>query len=300
MKHFGALLAGAAFTLCGGLALNAMMAPAATRAEAAEGEVLQDATGVWNYANAEVMEATMALSGSNEAGTVKSSEGGLEMTVIANGASFRNNGDNIQVRTGAEFRIPVISTDDVVTVEGYPGYSYYTIGGGDELNNTNSYKAKYSDVQNGYVAVVSTNDNNYFKSFTVEQKAPKGPATLDNEAVKATFTLDLGTEGQKAEIVGEDYFMASKVTYESGLTLDGNDNKHLDMTWFGVVANASAAEESNAIRFILQPNFGLEFTPTKVSFEMTRFGTDGGYVDVAWENPDKTVVELAKEVKPQR
>ena len=300
MRHFGAALAGVALTLCGGAALNAMMAPAAAPAETAEGDVLQDATGVWSYANAEVMEATMALSGSTEAGTVKASEGGLEMTVIANGAAFRNNGDNIQVRTGAEFRIPVISTDDVVTVEGYPGYSYYTIGGGDELNNTNSYKAKYSDVQNGYVAVVSTNDNNYFKSFTVEQKAPKGPATLDKEAVNATFTFDLGTEGQKADINCADYFMASKVTYGSDLTLDGKDNKKLDMTWFGIVEGTSAADASNAIRFILQPNFGLEFTPTKVSFAMPRFGTEGGYVDVAWENPDKTVVELAKEVKPQR
>lgn len=300
IKHFGAALAGIAVTLSGAMAINAMMAPSATRAEAEESPALQDATGVWSYANADVMEATMALSGATEAGTVKSSDGDLLMTVIANGASFRNNGDNIQVCTGAEFRIPVISTDDVVTVEGYPGYSYYTISGGDELNNTNTYKAKYSDVERGYVAVVSTNDNNYFKSFTVEQKAPKGPATLDKEPATATFTFDLGTEGQNADINCEDYFMASKVTYGSDLTLDGKDNKKLDMTWFGIVAGTSAADESNAIRFIIQPNFGLEFTPTKVSFEMTRFGTDGGYVDVAWENPDKTVVELAKEVKPQR
>ena len=302
IKHFGAMLAGVALTLCGGVALNAMMAPAATRAEAAEADVLQDATGIWSYANAEVMEATLALSGSTESGTVKASEGDLEMTVIANGASFRDNSDgkSIQVRSGAEFRIPVISTEDVVTVEGYPNYSYYTIGGSGELNNTNSYKANYSDVERGYVAVVSVNDNNYFMSFKVEQKAPKGPATLDKEPVKANFTFDLGTEGQKADINCADYFMASKVTYGSGLTLDGKDNKKLDMTWFGVVSNASAAEESNAIRFILQPNFGLSFTPTKVSFEMTRFGTDMGYVDVAWENPDNTIVELAKEVKPER
>ncbi len=300
-KHFGATFAGIAITLSGAMAINAMMAPAATRAEAGEDTpALQDASAVWSYGNADVMEATLALSGSNEAGVVKSSVGDLEMTVLANGASFRNNGDNIQVRTGAEFRIPVISTDDVVTVEGYPGYSYYTISGGEELKNTNTYKAKYSDVVRGYVTVVSTNDNNYYKSLSVEQVAPKGPATLDKEPVNATFALDLGTEGQKAEINCADYFMASKVTYGSDLTLDGKDNKKLDMTWFGIVAGTSAADESNAIRFILQPNFGLVFTPTKVSFEMTRFGTDGGFVDVAWENPDKTIVELAKEVKPQR
>lgn len=131
-------------------------------------------------------------------------------------------------------------------------------------------------------------------------KVPKGPATLDNEDVKATFTLDLGTEGQKADINCEEYFTASKVTYGTDLTLDGTDNKKLNMTWFGIVAGTSAADDSNAIRFIIQPKFGLEFTPARVSFEMTRFGTDGGLVDVSWENPDKTTVELAKEVKPQR
>ncbi|MDE6017344.1 MAG: hypothetical protein K2G85_00850 [Muribaculaceae bacterium] len=300
IKHYGALLAGAVVTLCGGLGLNAMMAPAAPQAAEEGASELQDVTAVWSYANSGVMEATMALSGSSDAGTVTASEGGLEMTVIANGASFRNNGDNIQVRTGAEFRIPVISTDDVVTVVGYTGYSYYSISGGEELNNTNSYKAKYSDVERGYVSVVSTNDNNYYKSLTVEQKAPKGPATLDNQAATATFTLDLGAEGQKADFNCADYFLASKVAYGSSLTLDGKDNKSLDMTWFGVDSKKSSADESNSIRFIIQPNFGLTFTPTKVSFEMTRFGTDGGYVDVAWENPDNTVVTLAKEVKPQR
>ncbi len=301
IKHFVTALAGVAITLCGAMAINAMMAPAAAPAKGAEdASELQDAIGVWSYGNAEVMEATMALSGSQEAGTVKASEGELEMTVLANGASFRNNGNNIQVRTGAEFRIPVISTDDVVTVEGYQGYSYYTISGSEEMTNTNTYKAKFSDVERGYVSVVSTNDNNYYLSLKVEQKAPKGPATLDNEPATATFKFDLGTEGQKAEINCEEYFMASKVTYGSNLTLDGNDNKKLNMTWFGVESKASAADESNAIRFIIQPNFGLSFTPTKVSFEMTRFGTDGGAVDVAWENPDKTTVELASAVKPQR
>lgn len=133
------------------------------------------------------------------------------------------------------------------------------------------------------------------------QGAPEeGSATLDNEPVTATFAFNLGTEGQKASISCEDYFMASKVTHGSDLTIDGTDNKHLDMTWFGIVTGTSAADESNAIRFTIQPNFGLSFTPTKVSFETTRFGTDGGYLDIAWENPDKTTVELAKEVKPRR
>ena len=132
--------------------------------------VAQDVTGTWNYANKDVMDATVAFSGSNEAGEVEAVEkNGLKMKVEANGASFRDNGDNIQVRTGAIFKIPVKNAGDLITVVGYPGYSYYTIAGGAELNNENTYKAKLSDVEAGYVAVKSTNDNNYFKSLSVAQ-----------------------------------------------------------------------------------------------------------------------------------
>jgi hypothetical protein len=130
-----------------------------------------DVTATWDFGNADVMNATMALSGGS--GTVKAIEdNGLLLTIESNGASFRNNGNNIQVRSGAVFKVPVKSTKDVVTVKGYPGYSYYTIGNNtEELNNTNTYTAKASDVEQGYVAITSTNNNNYYYSISVEQKS---------------------------------------------------------------------------------------------------------------------------------
>ena len=139
--------------------------------------LMADRTATWDYSDANVMDATMALSQGAE-GTVKAIEdNGVLMTVISNGVSFRNNGNNIQVRKGAEFRIPVQSTSDVITIKGYPSYSYYSISGGDQITNTNdnpvtTYKAKASDVEKGYVSVVSTNDNNYFYSLSVLQKSP--------------------------------------------------------------------------------------------------------------------------------
>ena len=94
-----------------------------------------DRTATWDYSNADVMTETMALSAGT--GTVKAIEdNGVLMTVISNGATFRNNGNNIQVRKGAEFRIPVQSTSDVVTIKGYPSYSYYSISGGEEITNS--------------------------------------------------------------------------------------------------------------------------------------------------------------------
>ena len=276
-------------------------------------DVPADVVATWDYANADVMAETMALSESTEAGTVKAIEdNGILMTVEANGASFRNNGNNIQVRKGAVFKIPVKNSGDIVTVKGYPSYSYYTIGNSAEITNTQDnpvteYKASAVDAQAGYVAVTSTNDNNYFLSLSVLQKAPKQKVTLTDESVVATFPFNLGTEGQKADFgSAADYFITSKVTYGSNLTLAGLDTNGFGMTRFEPLTQqnesdgGTAADESNAIRFLIQPGFGFTFTPTKVSLSTTRFGTDNGLIDVSWQNPDKSTVLLAMGVKPER
>ena len=129
-------------------------------------------------------------------------------------------------------------------------------------------------------------------------------ATLDNEPVTATFAFGAGTDGQQAEMGDANkYFVTSKVTYGSNLWIkDANMNQ----TRFEPIeqqnepSGGTAADESNAIRFLIQPNFGLTFTPKKVSLKTTRFGTDNGLLDVSWENPDKTTVSLAVGVKPNR
>jgi len=289
--------------LCGGMAVSAMLGEKsespATGGISRVAEV--DKTATWDYANATVMSETMAFSGSSASGSVKAVEdNGLVMTVVSNGAAFRNNGDNIQVRTGAEFRIPVVTTEDLVTVKGYPGYFSYTVGGVAAANAETTYKAKNSDVQRGYVSVVSTGDNNYYYSLSVQQMKPRQLLVLDNAAATATFKFDQGTEKQTATFNEADYFVSSKVTYGSNLKLDGKDNKSLNQTWFNPVSKQSGAKDDNLIRFIIQPKFGLTFTPTKVSFKSTRFGTGGGHMDISWVNPDGSKVSLAKDQLPPR
>lgn len=301
-------LLGMAVALCGGIALSSMSGGVtkAPEAELIANDAEVEKTATWDFGNKAVMDETIALSGSAEAGTVKAAEdNGVEMTVISNGATFRNNGNNIQVRKGAEFRVPVVTTEDIVTVKGFPGYSYYSISDGEENQNnsdnpTTTYKAKNSDVQRGYVTVVSTNDNNYYYSITVEQMKPRQLLNLDNEAATATFKFDQGTEGQKATFSEADYFISSKVTYGSNLVLEGKDNKDFNQTWFNPNSKDGSANDGNVIRFAIQPRFGIAFSPTKVSFKASRFGTDGGYIDVAWANPDGTLVTLASSVKPPR
>ncbi len=266
-------------------------------------DVPQDVTGTWNFGNTDMQATFMTLSGSNEAGEVEAIEkNGLKMTVEANGATFRANGDNMQVRSGAVFKIPVKNAGDLITIVGYPGYSYYTIGGSEELNNENTYKAKISDAEAGYVAVTSKNDNNYYKSISVVQYAPKEKITLDNEAATATFAFNEGTEGQKAEFSNADYFLSSKVVVGSNWTIK-------DKTTYAEATETrleptdqhnSNLTDDDVVSFLITPKPGFTFTPTKVGFKANRFGTDNGLIDAYWQNADGTTVELEKEIKPER
>ena len=126
--------------------------------------------------------------------------------------------------------------------------------------------------------------------------------SLADEPATATFAFDLGTEGQTADFgTAADYFLSSKVTYGSNLTLkDKNTVGGVNETRFEPTDKEDAAGESNAIRFIIQPKAGYAFTPKSVSFKATRYGTDNGTLDFAWQNPNGTTVTLDSNKKPAR
>ena len=265
---------------------------------------IPDITATWDYGNTSVMNETMALSGKTEAGTVKSVESeDIVMTVEANGASFRNNGNNIQVGKGASFKIPVKNAGDLITIKGYPGYSKYTIGTSNEImTDENTYKAKISDAEAGYVAVTSADNNNYYLSLSVVLYAPKEKITLDNEAVAINYPFGEGTEGQKATFSNDDYFMNSSVSHGSNWSIQDSqtyaDTKETRLA--PVDQHNDNLTDDDAVRFLFTPKPGFSFTPTKVSFKANRFGTDNGLIDAYWQNPDGTLVELETGIKPER
>ena len=237
-------------------------------------------------------------------GTVTSDVDGIELFVDAAKGKLKSNGDNVQFNQGTIIRVPVISSNDVVTVVAHPyNFTEIKIGGNIFTTQSTEYKATASDATNGYVEVEATT-NFYLYSISVVQKTPEQLATLDNEPVTAVFAFSAGTDGQQAEM-GEanKYFITSKVTYGSNLFIK---DANMSLTRFEPIeqqnepSGGTAADESNAIRFLIQPNFGLTFTPKKVSLKTTRFGTDNGLIDVSWQNPDKTTVLLAQGVKPNR
>jgi len=262
--------------------------------------VAEDVTATWNFAVNCAGLALKANGGAYTAAKMASDVNGIEMTIEYNGGVIKNNDNSYQVTNGVVMKIPVKNAGDLVTVNGYSGYSYYTIGNStEELTNNNTYKAKKSDAETGYVAVTSTNGNNYYISISVTQYAPKGKETLENKAVTATFPFNLGTDGQKATF-SSDYFLSSKVGVGSGLSIKGIDNKGLGQTYFDVANKDGKADKVNAIQFLITPKPGFTFTPTKASFKTTRFGTNGGKLDIAWQNTNGTTVSLASGIQPNR
>ena len=137
--------------------------------------------------------------------------------------------------------------------------------------------------------------------------------SLDNAPASALFVLNKGVEDLSATFVEEDYFLASKVTWGPDLIPDGTgdgsdpdrfyagqDNKGYKQLWFNPKGKVTSANDDNTVKFTIQPRFGLAFTPEKVSFKTTRYGTDGGKLDIFWVNPDGSKVTLATGITPYR
>lgn len=263
----------------------------------------QDVTATWDWQN-KIPETivNVNIQGANE-GDVASNVEGISLHVISNGGKLQYNSSGYaQFNANTTIQVPVKNAGDVVTVVSYPGQSNYTVGGEDATGqNTFEYTAKASDATKKYVEIVPTKTA-YLYSITVVQYAPKEATTLENEAATATFPFNLGTDGQTATFGDDaDYFLSSKVAYGSGLYIKGKDNKNLGQTQFNPYNdNEKNANDGNAILFLINPKPGFTFTPTKVSLTSTRFGTDGGKLDFAWQNPDGSTVSLATGLTPNR
>lgn len=81
---------------------------------------------------------------------------GINLTVNAHGAKMGDNGNSIYTGKGAKFRVPVVCTDDIVTIYGYSGYCEYSIAGGDATTAAKTiYNVTADDVTKGYVEITN-------------------------------------------------------------------------------------------------------------------------------------------------
>lgn len=150
---------------------------------------------------------------------------------------------------------------------------------------------------------LASGGENYLHSLVVANKASQEPTETpdpaENLATTATFPFNLGTEGQVATFGNEAaYYLTSKVTHGDNLVLKDQNS---GQTRFQPNEQINDADkEVNDIFFMIRPKKGITFTPTKASFKTTRYGTDGGKLNIYWVAPDGTKTQLDKEVSPAR
>ena len=244
----------------------------------------EDITATWDFKDSTVVADVVALSGSKNAGTIKSvQKNSILLTVEANGRIIRKAKNSIETGDSVVFKVPVKSNIDIVTVVGVDTAYAYSIAGKNATKATTAYTATDADVKTGFVQII--NKGKYLVSISVVHKEKEPEAakndTLNKLPVKATFAFNLGTTGQKADFgTAASHFIANKVTLGSNLVFKGADKK-TGQTLIEPLTQQSGKDESNAIRFLIQPDFGLTFTPTKVTFKTTRYGTDNGNIDIS-------------------
>lgn len=150
---------------------------------------------------------------------------------------------------------------------------------------------------------LASGGENYLHSLVVANKASQEPTETpdpaENLATTATFPFNLGTEGQVATFGNEAaYYLTSKVTHGDNLVLKDQNS---GQTRFQPNEQINDADkEVNDIFFMIRPKKGITFTPTKAAFKTTRYGTDGGKLNIYWVAPDGTKTQLDKEVSPAR
>lgn len=212
-----------------------------------------DVTATWDFVKNCANLAPKAEGGAYTATTMASDVESIEMTIVYNGGQIKNNDNSYYVGTGVEMQIPVKNVGDEVTVVGYPGYFHYSIAGVEAENQTTTYKAKATDVSQGYVAVVATASNNYINSISVTQYAPKAENIVEKSIYKTDFSdWELASPSDPATIVKKE----TKFTKEN-----------LEFTLFQT--SVMATEDSKFASYTTLPRMTLRAEKDKGSYFIT-------------------------------
>ena len=222
-------------------------------APSGDDETATDVTATWDFVKNCANLAPKAEGGAYTATTMASDVESIEMTIVYNGGQIKNNDNSYYVGTGVEMQIPVKNVGDEVTVVGYPGYFHYSIAGVEAENQTTTYKAKATDVSQGYVAVVATASNNYINSISVTQYAPKAENIVEKSIYKTDFSdWELASPSDPATIVKKE----TKFTKEN-----------LEFTLFQT--SVMATEDSKFASYTTLPRMTLRAEKDKGSYFIT-------------------------------
>lgn len=136
--------------------------------------------------------------------------------------------------------------------------------------------------------------NNAYNLSLVEE------AATDTRQTSVTFKFDQGTSGGSGTITFSnstaDLFASSSVTLGSNFAYYSWNS-----TFSQTLVNPKTDDATDNLDFLITPATGWTFTPSQVSFSTTRYGTDGGSIDVSWINSGGgSTVSVATGIKPYR
>ena len=136
------------------------------------------------------------------------------------------------------------------------------------------------------------------------------PAALVNQGSEneeigsATICWLLNTDtGEKATFdPAADYFTTSSITLGSSIECTGTKTNGAEQTHlaFQPTEQASAASDDNAVNMMVTLKDGYEFAPTRVAVNATRWGTNGGGMDMTWVDGDGNTQKLLTGQTPER
>ena len=96
-------------------------------------------------------------------------------------------------------------------------------------------------------------------------------------------------------------FTGSQIIIGKSLTVMSKSNSAgQNQTAFQPASNESAPNSDHAIDLLMTLKEGYEFSPTKISVDASRYGTNGGAVDVVWVNGDGSTVDIVNGECPER
>ena len=136
--------------------------------------------------------------------------------------------------------------------------------------------------------------NNAYNLSLVEE------AATDTRQTSVTFKFDQGTSGGSGTITFSN--STADLFASSSITLGSNFAYHSwNSTFSQTLVNPKTDDATDNLDFLITPATGWTFTPSQVSFSTTRYGTDGGLIDVSWINSGGgSTVSVATGIKPYR
>lgn len=129
--------------------------------------------------------------------------------------------------------------------------------------------------------------------------------TADNEATSVKWALDEGiaTPTVVFNPTATQAFVAkTSMTVGQELSVNGiaTTTEGLKQTYFKQSKKGAASSDANAVCFLIEPQHGIAFTPTRVSFKAARWVTDTGNIDAVWVNGDGSTKSLLSGDRPNR